>query len=98
MRLFEDKRLVAKTPILTTLFLESANLGQIFRMWAHQTADGQSLVGWILVNAALLLWLNFYYEELEEGEGRKWAIWATTAGILLNACVIISVIVFRYII
>lgn len=90
-----EPRLVEKTPILTVLLLEGANIGQIIRMWTERTAEGQNLWSWVSVNIALLLWLNFY---LVFNREQKFAIWATAAGVFLNACVIASVIWFRYVV
>jgi hypothetical protein len=44
---------VSYTPIATTCLLETANLGQIVRMWTYHTAAGQSLTSWCCVNVAL---------------------------------------------
>jgi uncharacterized protein with PQ loop repeat len=90
-----NRKLVEKTPIITTCLLEFANFNQLWRMWTTQTADGQSLWGWMYVNLALVLWLNFY---LVFNREQKFAIWGTTAGIGINALVILTVIWFRYIV
>ncbi len=86
---------VNKTPIITTLMLEIANAGQIWRMWTERTAAGQSLIAWISVNLALMLWYNFY-RVITPNE--KWALWGTAAGIIMNWGVIFSVIYFRYVV
>lgn len=44
-----DPKVVAKTPLVTTLLLENANVQQLWRMWHEHTAAGQSLWGWLLV-------------------------------------------------
>ena len=93
MKFWNNPAVVAKTPIVTTLLLETANMGQLIRMWTEWTADGQSLAAWICVNAALFLWLNFYRVCTPE---QKWAIWATAFGVAMNSLVIASVVVFRY--
>lgn len=90
---WNDETIVEKTPVLTTILLESANVGQLYRMWSEWTADGQSLVAWICVNAALMLWLNFYRVCTPE---QRWAIWATAFGVAMNSTVILTVILFRY--
>lgn len=90
---YSNPSTVAKTPLLTTFLLEGANVGQLHRMWCTHTAEGQSLVGWILVSSALLLWLNFYRVCCPD---QKWAFWATAFGVFMNALVILSVIWFRY--
>lgn len=86
-------KLVDKTPIITTLLLEGANLQQLWRMWTEGTAAGQSITAWMSVNAALILWLNFY---LVFNRDNKWAIRGTAFGILLNSLVILTVAYFRY--
>jgi len=90
-----NRSLVDKTPIITTFLLELANINQMIRMWSEWTAEGQSLWGWITVNIALILWLNFY---LVFNRDNKFAIWGTAVGIFMNSCVIMSVIYFRYLI
>jgi hypothetical protein len=87
------KWLVDKTPIVTTLLLEAANLQQLHRMWTEGTAAGQSLTAWISVWFALVLWTNFY---LVFNRDQKWAIRGTALGVFLNTCVILTVIYFRY--
>jgi uncharacterized protein with PQ loop repeat len=93
-KVLRNHKWVGRTPILTTLLLEAANISQVTRMWTERTAEGQSITAWIMVNLALLLWLNFYLTFTPE---QKWAIWGTTAGIFLNSLVILSVVYFRYI-
>lgn len=84
---------VRNTPVVTTFFLEAANVGQILRMVKEQSALGQSLIGWALVWCALVLWWNFY-RVCTPNERR--AYWATLVGIAMNTCVILTVIYFRY--
>lgn len=88
------RTLVDKTPILTTILLEAANVQQLYRMWTERTAAGQSITAWMSVNIALLLWLNFY---LVFNRDNKYAIWGTTVGVLLNSLVIATVAYFRYV-
>lgn len=92
---WNDESIVEKTPVVTTALLESANAGQLWHMWTEWTADGQSLVAWIFVNMALLLWLNFYRVCTPD---QKWAFWATAFGVAMNASVIFTVALFRYVI
>lgn len=91
--LANDPALVGKTPLLTVMLLEGANIGQVVRMWTTRTAEGQSLTAWILVNLALLLWYNFYRVCTPE---QTWAIRATALGIAMNSFVILSVVWFRW--
>lgn len=90
---YRNPALVDKTPVLSVFLLEMANVQQLARMWSEQTAAGQSLWGWVCVNVALLLWLNFY---LTFNRQNRFAIWGTALGVLMNASVILSVVYFRY--
>lgn len=90
--MIKDPKWVEKTPIVTTLLLESANISQLHRMWTEWTAEGQSIWGWVMVNIALLLWLNFYLVITPKA---KWAIWGTAFGIAMNSAVILTVLWFR---
>lgn len=83
---------VGKTPIITSLLLEGANLHQLWRMWAEQSALGQSLLGWIQVNLALILWWNWYRVVTPE---QKTAQRMALLGIFINLLVIASVVYFR---
>ncbi len=89
-----NPKVVDKTPIITTFLLEAANVQQLWRMWTEWTAAGQSITAWLSVNIALWLWLNFY---LVFNRENKFAIVGTSIGIGLNACVILTVVLFRYI-
>lgn len=93
MRFYNDPNVISKTPILTVFFLESANVSQLYRMWSEKTAEGQSLWGWMMVSAALLLWCNFYRVCCPK---ERWALWTTMLGVFMNALVILSVVYFRY--
>jgi uncharacterized protein with PQ loop repeat len=88
-----NPKIVDKTPLVAVTLLEFGNAQQLFQMWTTQTADGQSLTGWITVNVALWLWTNFY---LVFNKANKFAIWGTAFGILMNFSVILTVIWFRY--
>lgn len=92
-RLLSDPTFVGKTPLLAVALLEVANVQQLYHMWSHWTAAGQSLTGWITVNIALWLWLNFYRVITPQA---TYAIWGTRLGILMNSSVIATVAFFRY--
>jgi len=89
-----NPKVVDKTPIVTVFLLEGANIQQMWRMWTERSAEGQSITGWLSVNIALWLWLNFY---LVFNRENKFAIWGTAVGIVLNALVVLTVVYFRYI-
>jgi hypothetical protein len=92
LRLLSDKRIVSKTPILTTFLLEIANVLQLWEMWTTGTAEGQSTQGWICVNLALLLWYNFYRVMSPE---LVWAKRSTAVGIAINSIVILSTLILQ---
>lgn len=95
MTIFKNPRFVSYTPVLTTLLLEGANVGQLWQMWTERTAAGQSILSWVLVNVALWFWVNFYKVKTP---GEKFAIRATQAGIAMNTAVIVTTIYFRYVV
>jgi hypothetical protein len=92
-RFWRDAKLVSYTPLVTTLLLEGANVGQLQRMWTERTAEGQSILSWILVFIALLLWHNFY---LVCTPDQRKAIIAARIGMVMNATVVLTVAYFRY--
>lgn len=94
VKLWNDATWVARTPMLTVLLLEYANVGQLWRMWHEQSALGQNVWSWVSINAALWLWLN-YYRVIVPGGLRSAAARATMVGIALNATVILTVAHFR---
>jgi hypothetical protein len=89
-RPWNDPFHVSYMPIATTCLLETANLGQIVRMWTNRTAAGQSLTS--CVNVALWLWAHWYRVLKPE---QKIARFTIKVGITLNTCVILSVAYFR---
>jgi hypothetical protein len=94
MKLWNDPAWVARTPLLTVLLLEYANIGQLWRMWHEHSALGQNVWSWVSINVALWLWLN-YYRVIVPGGLRSVAARATMVGIVLNAAVIVTVAHFR---
>jgi hypothetical protein len=93
VRAWNDRGLVARTPLATTFLLEYANAGQLVRMWSEQSALGQSLWSWLSVGLALALWWNFYRVMLP---GDRFARRCTAFGLVMNAAVCFSVAWFRY--
>jgi hypothetical protein len=92
LNFLRDRAWVLRTPIISVLLLEAANVQQLVHMWSEWTAAGQSLWGWACVHAALWLWLNFYIVITPDA---KWAIRGTIMGIFLNGAVILTVLFFR---
>jgi hypothetical protein len=94
MRPWNNPAIVSFSPIVTTCLLETANVGQMMRMWTFHTAAGQSLTAWACVQVALWLWANFYRVITPE----QWvARFTIKIGIALNFGVILSVVWFRYV-
>ena len=92
-RFWNNPAVVGKTPLLTTVLLEYANAGQLYRMWTERTAAGQSLWSWMSVGTALWLWCNFYRVCCPK---EKFALGCTAFGVFMNGLVIATVIYFRY--
>ena len=92
---WNNEKLVANTPFVTTLLLEGANIQQLFQMWTKWTAAGQSLTGWMSVGLALALWTN-YYRVIAPVQNRK-AFYVTLFGCFMNLSVILTVLFFRLI-
>lgn len=92
---WSNPAVVDKTPIVTTVLLEGANVSQLLRMWSERSALGQSLTGWLSVGFALVLWWNFYRIVTPNA---NWARWATAFGIGMNALVCLTVVYFRWIV
>lgn len=82
------------TPMVAVGLLEFANVNQLVRMWTEWTAAGQSLWGWLSVQLALWLWLNFY-RVITPNE--RFAFWGTGIGIAMNMAVCLTVVFFRYV-
>lgn len=76
---------IARIPLITTLLLESANASQLVRMWREHSALGQSILGWSMVNLALILWFIYYRVMLPN---QKLPQYCTAFGIAMNAAVI----------
>ena len=95
MRFWNDPKLVAYTPLITTGLLEIANIGQMLRMWTYHTAAGQNIISWCCVNLALWLWQNWYRVITPD----QWvARFAIKVGISLNTGVVLTAIYFRYVV
>lgn len=94
LSILSNHRIIDKTPIVTTLLFETANIGHVFRMWTEKTAAGQSLTSWILVNLGLLAWYNWYRVFTPE---QVWAKRTTLFGVTINTFVILSIAYFRFV-
>lgn len=90
-----NKAIVKYSPILTSIFIEGGVISQLLRMWGEGAAADQSLIGWILVWCALLLWFNWYRVFTPE---QKWAKWSTIGGLAINTVAIFTVIWYRFLV
>jgi FtsH-binding integral membrane protein len=87
-----NDRFLDLTPVFAMVLLETANGFQLWEMWTTRTSLGQSPWGWVCVNAALLLWLNWYRQVTPE---RVWTVRATLFGLAMNAAVILSTLILK---
>lgn len=92
-RLLDPKLVQTWAPVIATVLLEYANVGQIIRMWSEHTAAGQSLWSWAAVFAALATYGVFFRVCLPE---QTWARRMNAIGLVMNAVVCGTVIYFRY--
>ena len=94
LTLLNDPVWVKRTPIISVMLLEGANIQQLFQMWViDHSAEGQSLTAWVSVQVALWLWYNFYRVLVPDA---VWAIRGTLLGITLNMLVCLSVVYWRF--
>lgn len=84
---------INKAPILATVLLEYANVGQLYRMWHDRTAAGQELTSWVAVCLALICYCVFFKVCTPE---QKWARYMNLLGVGMNLLVCATVIYFRY--
>lgn len=83
-------------PVVSIIFIDAANLGHVWRMFAEGTAAGQSLLAWSSVLVALASWLNFYTRVTPGKEGRV-ARLTTVFGMVVVAVIISTIVWLRYI-
>lgn len=91
--MLSNKEIWKHSPIVTTLLLEGASIGQLIQMWTTRTAEGQSLWAWLAVEFALLLWFNWYRLFTPD---QIIARYTCAFGLVMNFFVILTVIWFRY--
>lgn len=92
-RVWNDRVWVGRTPIVTSLLLDGGAVGQIVRMWREGSALGQSLLSWLAVILALVLWANFYRVITP---AQYWARLTILLSIALNAGIVASIVWWRY--
>lgn len=79
-------------PILATVLLDSASLGHILQMFEQRSSAGQSVMAYVMIIGALILWERFYKLRTPT---ETWAIWSARFGIVFNAVVLLIVLHFR---
>lgn len=60
MKLLSNPKLVAHTPIISTLLVGVGDISHLHRIWSEGSAAGQSLAAWVCVSVALTVRYNFY--------------------------------------
>lgn len=85
---------VSRTPIATSLLLDGGAIGQIIRMWREKSALGQSLLSWMAVILALVLWANFYRVITPT---QYWARLTILLSIALNVGIVASIVWWRFV-
>ena len=90
--MWNNHKWVGRSPFVTAILVESANISQLWRIWAEGSALGQSLIAWLCVGLALLLRWNFYRVVAP----KQWlARWCIIGSLVINVALIISVILYR---
>jgi hypothetical protein len=92
MRFYKNPEVVRYTPFLTTALLEISTFSHIIQMWTKGTSAGQSVIGFVLVICALILWFNWYGVFTPD---QKFARYSTLFGIVMSSIAFISVLIFR---
>lgn len=86
------KKIVSKFPILTIGLIEFFNISQGVTMIKNKSSEDQSILGWIAVIIALILW-TIYYKIIIPNE--KIAFYSTIISIIINICVLGVAIYYR---
>lgn len=92
---YANPAVAGKWPVVAMFLLEYSNVAQIWQMWHTRTAAGQNLWAWVSVGVATLGFCWFYRVCCPQ---ERLAFWATWVGVGLNACVVGSVVYFKYVV
>jgi len=84
-----------RIPILTFFLTEIGTIGHLWRMWSYQTAEGQSLIAWCCLHAAMWLWLVYFFEYVSK-EDRGWAVASVIVALHLSVIAIVEITWLRY--
>lgn len=89
MKLWNNPARVKFTPVVARIGFEIANIEFIVRMIETRSSRDQSLLSWVLLCGALLLWVNFYRVcTPEQIPARVMSIVAASTNMLVLATVI----------
>lgn len=90
--MWNNKKWVARTPLLSTLLVESANLIQLARVWREGTGQGQSILAWVCIGLALVVRFNYYRVILPN---QRLARLCVLVGMVINVALIFSLFIIR---
>jgi hypothetical protein len=87
------KNLASKAPLVATGIFVFADFSQIVRMVNERTSAGQSLIGWIGILIALLMYATFFRIITPK---EKLAFYCTVINITIIIALTLTVAYFRY--
>lgn len=90
--MWNNKKLVNRTPLLSTFLVESANLMQLARIWQEGTGKGQSITAWVCIGLALVVRFNYYRVIMPN---QSLARMCVLAGMAINVALIVSLFIIR---
>jgi uncharacterized protein with PQ loop repeat len=89
----DDTRTITRYfPVLATILIELASIGQIVQMYREQSSVGHNPLSWTLLVVALILWERFYTICTPN---ERPAIWTARVSVLMYIFVLGSVLYFR---
>lgn len=86
------KNVVEKYPFVTIGLIEFFNISQGVRMIKNHSSEDQSIMGWIAVTFALVLWTIYYKVIVPE---QKIAYYSTVISIFINITIVCIALYFR---
>jgi hypothetical protein len=89
----DTKIIASKAPLVATGIFVFADFSQIVRMINEQTSAGQSLVGWIGILVALVMYATFFRVITPK---EKLAFYCTVVNIAVIITLALTVAYFRY--
>jgi hypothetical protein len=79
-------------PLLATGVLQLSTLSQIGQMVLERSSASQSLIGWMLSNLGLTLWLVFFTRYTPN---ERFAVWSGRIGLAVNIVGTMAVLLYR---